>query len=77
VPGTSEIESRYANHLEVGQNAVEVILQFGQLFDEAETAVVHTRIVTSPFYARRFLELLQESIGRHQTDVPQIQDENR
>ena len=77
MPGPSEVETRYANHLEIGQNAVEVILQFGQLFDEAETAVVHTRIVTSPFYARRFLELLRECVGRFETGEAQIPDESK
>ncbi len=76
MPGPSEIEGRYANHLEIGQNAFEVILQFGQLFDEAETAVVHTRIVTSPFYAKRFLELLRECVRRYETDAA-IPDESK
>jgi hypothetical protein len=28
---------------------------------------MHTRIVTSPNYAERFSELLQESVGEHAT----------
>ena len=68
----SEIEARYSNHLEIGQNAFEFVLAFGQLYEEQEGAVIHSKIVTSPYYARRFAEMLQESIRRHEETVGPI-----
>jgi hypothetical protein len=53
------LEGKYANFLKVGQNAVEFILEFGQLYQPEETPRMHTRIVTSPVYAREFLRTLQ------------------
>ena len=59
-------EGRYANYFNVGHNAFEVILEFGQFYEENEQPRLHTRIVTSPDYAKRLLELLQESLGQYE-----------
>ena len=59
-------EGRYANYFEVGHNAVEFLLDFGQFYPESEKAHVHTRIVTSPVYARAFLETLRDALDRFQ-----------
>ena len=62
-----QIEARYSNHVEIGQNAFEFLLEFGQLYDGgAAKPRIHTRIVTSPFYAKHFSDLLQESIRRYE-----------
>jgi hypothetical protein len=70
----SEIEVRYTNHLEIGQNAFEFVLAFGQLYEQEERALIHTKIVTSPYYAKRFVELLQQSIQRHERTLGPIPD---
>ena len=57
-------EGRYANYFEVGHNAVEFIVDFGQLYDESLDAKIHTRIVTSPLYAKALIEVLQESLSQ-------------
>ena len=57
-------EGRYANHLEVGHNAEEVVMDFGQVF-EGEPPLLHTRIVTHPSFAREMVEVLNESLERH------------
>lgn len=67
-----ELEGRYANYFEVGHNPFEFVLDFGQLFSEGEK-VFHTRIVTSPAYAKALLELLEESIGRYEQKFGPIQ----
>lgn len=60
------LEGRYANYFQVGHNALEFVLDFGQCYRENEEARFHTRIVTGPMYARAFLETLQESIDQYE-----------
>ena len=69
------VAARYANYFEVGQNAAEFIFDFGQLYSEAEDVQVHTRIVTSPAYAKALFRLLQESIDRHEQVYGEIREE--
>jgi hypothetical protein len=52
--------SLYANYFEVGHTALEFVLDFGQSYANGETSC-HTRIVTSPTYARALLETLTEA----------------
>ncbi len=59
-------EGRYANYFTVGHNAFEFVLVFGQFYPEGERARVHTRIVTSPSYAKAFLDTLRESIVQYE-----------
>lgn len=60
------LEGRYANYFKVGYNAVEFLLDFGQFYPEGETARLHTRIVTSPAYAKALLETLRASLDRYE-----------
>jgi Protein of unknown function (DUF3467) len=65
------LRGQYANYLEVGHNAFEFLLDFGQHYAESAPGKVgearlHTRIVTSPVYARAFLEILEDSINRYE-----------
>ncbi len=59
------IESRYANYFEIGHNAAEFIIAFGQGY-ETEPPQVHDRIVTSPLYAKRLLETLRQSVEAYE-----------
>lgn len=61
-----ELEGRYANHFEVGHNAFEFVIDFGQAYDHAGAARSHTRIVTSPFYAKALIEMLSESMRSYE-----------
>ena len=55
-----QIEARYSNHFEIGQNAFEFLRDFVQLYDGNEKRPrIHTRIITSPFYAKHLSDLLQ------------------
>lgn len=60
------LEGRYANYFKVGHNPIEFLLDFGQFYPESEKAQLHTRIITSPIYAKALLEILQESIDRYE-----------
>ena len=59
-------EGRYANGFNVGYNAFEFIVDFSQHFAERHDSHVHSRIITSPPYAKLLLETLGESIGRYE-----------
>jgi len=65
-PGDSP-EGRYANYFEIGHNAFEFILDFGQsYFEEPEPRTrIHSRIIISPFYAGMLLDVLQKSVSQH------------
>ncbi|BFU95597.1 MAG: hypothetical protein NTNFB02_23190 [Nitrospira sp.] len=67
--------ARYANYFEIGENAAEFVLGFGQSYSESEEVQIHTRIVTSPLYAKALLHLLEESIKRHEQTCGEIYEE--
>jgi hypothetical protein len=64
--GNGQPNGQYANHFKVGHNAFEFILDFGQNYAQAKPAPLHTRIITTPAYAKSLLGLLQESIDRYE-----------
>ncbi len=59
-------EGRYANYFKVGHNAFEFILDAGQFYPEGKEAQLHTRIVTSPVYAKALLKILQGAVNRYE-----------
>jgi hypothetical protein len=69
----------YANYLKIGQNAFEFLLVFGHLYLDDNLAeqegLFHTRIVTSPVYAKAFLKVLEECIEHHERTFGVIPDE--
>ncbi|MBV9759623.1 MAG: DUF3467 domain-containing protein [Acidobacteriaceae bacterium] len=60
------LEGRYANYFQLGQNAMEFIIEFGQLYESEGKPLLHTRIVTSPGYVNQLLELLLESLADYE-----------
>ena len=61
-----DAEGRYANYFKAGHNAFEVILDFGQFYEGDAQPRMHTRIVTSPAYAKTFLEVLRTSLAAYE-----------
>jgi hypothetical protein len=55
-------EGKYANYFEVGHNPFEFYVDFGQYDPQSETVQMHTRIVTSPAYAKMMGETLSASV---------------
>lgn len=53
-------EGRYANFFQVGHNAFEFLIEFGQ-----QDRGIHTRIYVSPQYARVLADLLAETLGQY------------
>jgi len=58
----SILEGHYANTFQVGHNAFEFLLDFGQVLPETENPRFHTRIITGPVYAKAFAEVLHEAL---------------
>ena len=72
--GSKQPEGKYANYLEIGHNAFEFILDFGQYYSENEEAELCTRIITSPNYAKAFLKALMASIENFEERFGDIED---
>lgn len=62
----SGLESRYSNYFEVGFNAFEFLVEFGQSYPETEQPRAHTKIVMSPYYAKDLLATLQKSVLQYE-----------
>ena len=60
------VEGKYANYFEVGHNAYEFVIDFGQHYSENEDAELCTRVILSPAYAKDLLEILRNSIKQHE-----------
>ena len=66
-------DGKYANYFEIGHNAYEFILDFGQMY-KCEISGFHTRIVTNPVYAKALLISLKESIDKYEHDFEEIEN---
>lgn len=67
-----QFEGRYANYFKVGHNAFEFLLEFSQFYPEGKETQLHTRIITSPIYAKALLKTLEESIYRYEETFGRI-----
>lgn len=74
VPLVRAVEGKYANYLGVGHNAFEVVLDFAQVFSDDALATPHTRIITSPPYAKEMLAVLQQAINDYEQAFGPIPD---
>jgi hypothetical protein len=59
------LKAEYANYFQIGHNQIELVIDFGYGYDEQES-LLHTRIITSPLYAKVLLGLLRESIEQYE-----------
>jgi len=63
---SESIEGKYANYFQIGQNATEFVFEFGQLYSDEAIPLLHTRIVTSPSYAKELLILLETALAEYE-----------
>jgi len=73
--GAGNLEGRYVNYFEIGHNAFEFLLDFGQCFCEESEGAMHTRIVTSPVYAKRLVGVLQQALSQYEESYGQVPDD--
>ncbi len=67
-------EARYANYFSVGHASCEVVFEFGQYYEGDAEPQPHTRIITSPASAHKFLTLLQDSLQQYETQYGPIRE---
>ena len=54
-------ERRYANHLRIGFNRLEFLLDFAQAYD-GSGELVHAHLVAAPAHVKQFADLMQGCI---------------
>lgn len=64
--GADHPEGKYANYFKVGHNEIEFLIDCGQFYAEREPVQFHTRIVTSPIYAKALFETLRDSLDQYE-----------
>lgn len=63
------LEGRYANCFKVGHNAYEFIIDFGQCYEDCkDRETIHSRIVTSPTYAKLLLRTLSDAVSKYEAE---------
>jgi hypothetical protein len=67
------LEARYANYFEIGHNAYEFILEFGQYQPQTEHVQIQTRIVTGPVFAKLLFELLAQALNQFENEIGPIE----
>jgi hypothetical protein len=73
--GTAVREGRYVNYFEIGHNAFEFLLHFGQLYCKESEARMHTRIITSPFFAKKLMGVLSRAIRQYEQSFGMVPEE--
>jgi hypothetical protein len=71
------LASNYSNHLQVGYNAFEFLLEFAQYRENDSNVVNVTAIVTSPAFAKAFARTLSDSITSYEQRFGEIPDIDR
>ena len=70
------MEGRYVNYFEIGHNAFEFLLDFGQFYDGEAEASLHTRIVTSPVYAKTLIGMLQRALSQYEASYGRVAEQD-
>jgi len=65
-------EARYANYFSIGQAACEIVFEFAQFYEGDREPHAHTRIITTPIHANKFLALLSDSLQKYQAQYGPI-----
>src|SRR5262245_59642331 len=68
------IEARYANYFEVGHNAYEFMVDFGQYQPPGEQVQMQTRIVTGPVFAKLLSRLLSQALEQFELEYGIIEE---
>jgi hypothetical protein len=71
------VEGRSANHFELAFTDSEFLLDFGQAYDNAEAALLHTRIIMTPRSAKTLLRMLKDLVARYESQIAPIPDTER
>jgi hypothetical protein len=67
----------YTNYFEVGHNAYEFLIDFGQYRPEVKEIALHTRIALGPSHAKLLARTLVTAVDGHEAEhgaIPEIDD---
>jgi hypothetical protein len=67
----------YTNYFEVGHNAYEFLIDFGQYRPEVKDVALHTRIALGPSHAKLLARTLVMAVDGHEAEhgvIPEIAD---
>lgn len=67
------LDARYANYFEVGHNAYEFFVDFGQYRPNTENVQLQIRIVTGPVFAKLLSTMLAKAITQFEQEFGPIQ----
>lgn len=68
----------YANYFEVGHNAYEFLIDFGQIDPRTGDVNISSRLALGPTHAKLFARLLQGAIEKFEEEhglIPEVRDE--
>ena len=77
VTNRDPLPGMYSNHLIVGSNAFEFVLDFAQFREGCESLVSVAAIVTTPVFAKAFSRTLIDSIAGYEDRYGEIPDVER
>jgi hypothetical protein len=60
--------ARYANYFEVGHNAYEFLLDYGQYQPDTSSVVLHTRVALGPTHAKMLATMLNSAVERYERE---------
>lgn len=69
----------YANYFEVGHNAFEFLIDFGQVDPQSGDIHLNSRIAVGPTHAKMFLNLMIKAVAQFETEfgrIPELQEED-
>jgi hypothetical protein len=59
------VEGRSSNHFELAFTESEFLIDFGQAYGESGGALMHTRIIMSPYSAKTLLRMLHDIVEKY------------
>jgi hypothetical protein len=60
--------ARYANYFEVGHNAYEFLIDFGQFQPETSDVLLHTRMALGPAHAKLLDQILHDAVAKYEDE---------
>ena len=78
--GHHRVIADYANYFEVGHNAFEFLIDFGQVDPQSGDVNINSRIAVGPNHAKLFLVLLTKAMTQFESEfgiIPELRDDDQ
>jgi hypothetical protein len=60
------MESRFTNYFQIGHNSCEMVIDCGCFYESEAVPSIHTRVTTTPQYAKALLETLVQALSDYE-----------